>query len=150
VFDEYEKYQSVVLRHIVLGKAGGVHLASYREDGRIATFILDRKIGLHIKHSTKRLSPWSFTFNSEHLHELQTLRRIHHTSFVAFVCGYDGWAALNVADLIPLLNFKETDQAWIRIARQRRSLYAVSGNGGELHYKISSGPAPIIEALDEK
>ncbi len=73
MFDEYELYQGVVLRQIVVGAHAAVRVTPFERDGRVNAYVLNDSIGLFIKHSSKRLPPWSFTFHLEQVADLLDL-----------------------------------------------------------------------------
>ena len=110
-------------------------------------YVLNDSIGLFIKHSSKRLPPWSFTFHLEQVADLLDLEIAHTKSYVAFVCGMDGLVALDVATLHQLVTFEVSESAWIRIHRKPRSMYSVAGNRAELPTKIARGASTILEAI---
>ena len=109
--------------------------------------MLDAKVGLHIKHSTKRLNPWQFTFTPANAHELGLLQMSHADSFVVLVCHTDGMVCLTVDEVLSLLAFGQGDQASIRASRHRNELYTVSSGSAELPRKKALGLGPIIELL---
>lgn len=147
MFDDYELYHGVAIREIVVNAASGVRIAPFRLGGRIAAFVLNEKIGLFLKHSSKRLSPWPFTFQIDQLECLRDLEAECLRSFVIFVCGPDGMLTMAFEELHGLLNFENSEQAWIRIERKPRSLFKVRGNLREHPRKIAKGAAPVNVAL---
>jgi hypothetical protein len=147
MFDDYELYQGVVLRQIVVGAPRSVRFRPFEREGRINAYALNDRIGLFIKHSSKRLSPWPFTFHIEQVADLLDLESSFTNSFVAFVCGQDGLVTIDVATLHNLVSFEGTESAWIRISRKPRSMYTVVGNRDELPNKVGNGAALILDAL---
>lgn len=147
MFDEYERFQGVVLRRIIVGANAPVKVTPFERDGRVNAYVLDDRIGLFIKHSGKRMAPWSFTFHIEQVSDLLDLEAAYPKSFVAFVCGNDGVVVLSVGTVHRLVTFEESESAWIRVSRKPRSMYDVSGNKAELPNKLARGCDSIIEAL---
>jgi hypothetical protein len=49
--------------------------------------------------------------------------------------------------LLSILDYRSTDSAWIRVERRKRSMYGVSGNGGELPHKVGRGTQLVVEGL---
>lgn len=43
-------------------------------DGRLGFYILNRRVGLYVKHSTARLTPWQFSFSGQNIEQLRELR----------------------------------------------------------------------------
>ncbi len=147
MFDDYELYHGVVLREIVVRNDSSVRIAPFRSSGRVAAFVLNDAIGLFLKHSSKRLSPWQFTFQSDQLECLRELERNCVQTFTVFVCGRDGMLTMAFDDLHELLNLEESKQAWVRIERKPRSMYTVRGNEREHSRKIAKGISPLKEVL---
>lgn len=145
--DEYELYHGVALRQIVVSADSSVRIESFPTGGRVNAFVLNETIGLFLKHSSKRLSPWQFTFQIDQLECLRTLEASCRQSYVVFVCGMDGMLTMAFNDLHGLLSFEESEQAWIRIERKPRSQYNVCGNQREHPRKIATGTALLNAAL---
>lgn len=145
--DEYEFYQGVVLRQLVVQSDFSIMLRPFEKQGRINAFVVNSKIGVFIKHSGKRMSPWRFTFTIEQAADLLDLTTAYSSSFVAFVCNDDGIVTLDVSTLYEIVSFQESENAWVRIDRPRRAQYGVSGNRAELSYKVPNGIFPIIETI---
>ncbi len=111
--------------------------------------MFDGKVGVFIKYSAMRLTPWRFTFHIEQVSELLDLEIEYEMAFVVFVCGVDGLVTLDMATLHELVTFRTSEQAWVRIDRKPRTLYSLAGNRAELKNKIPRGVAPIMAALRE-
>jgi hypothetical protein len=146
MFDDYELYQGVVLRQLVVGATSTIQVSPFRREGRINAFVVNEKVGVFVKHSSKRMSPWRFTFHVEHENDLSELEAAY-PAYVAFVCGEDGIVTIDTATLHELVSFDDTEQAWVRIDRKPRSLYGLAGNRSEFRYKIPRGTAQIHAAI---
>jgi hypothetical protein len=144
---DFDASQGVVLREIIATAPSPVTVAPFNRHGRLDAFVFDSDVGVFIKYSTKRVTPWPFTFHIDQVSELLDLEVEHSTSFVAFVCGVDGIATIPMATLHELVTFRESEQAWIRVERKPRTLYSLSGNRGVLPNKVAKGVDPIIQAL---
>lgn len=148
--DEYEFYQGVVLRQLVVNADSFLIIRPFVNEGRVNAFVLSGKVGVFIKHSAKRMSPWRFTFNIDHVSDLLDLEAKYFDSFVVFVCGDDGLVALDVASLHEIVSFQDSENAWVRIERKPRSQYGISGNRAELPRKIANGISIVVESLKIK
>ena len=144
---DFEASQGLVLRAVLVTASSPVLVEPFNRHGRLDAFIFQHKVGVFIKYSTMRMTPWRFTFHIEQVSELLDLETQYATAFVVFVCGVDGLVTIDMATLHDLVSFKETEQAWLRIERKPRTLYALSGNRSELPNKVARGVSPIIEAL---
>ena len=150
MFDDYEFYQGLVLRNIIVNSDNSVMLRPFVREGRISAFVINSKIGVFMKHSAKRMSPWRFTFSLEQVSDLLDLEGKYFDSFVVFICGEDGLVTLDVGSLHQIFTFDDVDKAWIAIERKPRSQYTVWGNRTELPNKISKGTSLIQETMKSR
>lgn len=110
-------------------------------------FVVNGRIGVYMKHSSKRMSPWRFTFTIEQAADLLDLEHKFPDSFVVFVCGTDGLVTVSFADLHTIVSFEESENAWVSISRPPRNQYEVAGNRGELPNKVARGIGIIPQTL---
>jgi len=96
------------------------------------------------------MSPWRFSFNIEQAADLLDLEQKFPDSFVVFVCGDDGLVTLSFGDLHEIVDFQESDNAWVSIARPPRAQYELTGNKGELGNKVARGISLIPETIKER
>lgn len=144
---DFETSQGVVLREIIAGTTT-VNVAPYNRHGRLDAFVFGGKVGVFVKYSTKRMSPWRFTFHIDQVSELLDLEAEHPNTFMVFVCGVDGLVTLDIATVHELVSFQDTEQAWLRIDRKPRTLYGLAGNRAALENKVARGVEPILSALE--
>jgi hypothetical protein len=147
MLDDLELIQGAVLRQIVVGASAPVRIAPLEKAGRTNTFVVNEDVGLHVKHSRKRMSPWLFTFHVDQLSELLDVQQNYRNSFVALVCGTDGIATLDLTSLRSIINFDSSEQAWVRVTRQPRSMYGITGNSSDLSHKVARGVSLVHLAL---
>lgn len=121
MLDEYEFYQGAVLRRLIVDYTGMLTVRPFVREGRITAFILNARVGVYIKHSTKRMSPWRFTFTIEQAADLLDLEAKYPDSYVVFVCESDGLVALDVGRLHQIVSFEDSEHAWLRIERPPKS-----------------------------
>lgn len=107
-----------------------------------SSYVLNKNIGLYIKYSTKRMSPWSFSFKKEHQDEIQLMKDSLEEVYTILVCRDDGIVCLSFDELKKVLDYKHENIEWIRIARGRREKYAVAGKDGKLKCKIGDNEFP--------
>lgn len=148
--DEYEFYQGAVLRQLVVESVTSIIITPFVREGRINAFVINGKIGVFVKHSTKRMSPWRFTFTLDQISDMLDLEAACRDTFTAFVCGDDGIVVLDVGNLHGAMTFDDSEHAWLRIDRPPRSQYAVAGNRAELPNRIARGTSSIHEAIQRR
>lgn len=147
MFDEYEFYQGVVLRNIIVEADAPVMIRPFVREGRISAFVISARIGVVMKHSAKRMSPWRFTFTLEQVSDLLDLEAKYPDSFVVFICGEDGLVTLDIGSLHGIVTFDDAETAWVAIERKPRSQYGVRGNRTELSRKVPRGTSVILETI---
>jgi hypothetical protein len=147
MLDEYEFYQGAVLRNLIVSSKIPVSIRPFIREGRIAAFVLNARVGIYVKHSSKRMSPWRFTFTIEQASDLLDLEAKFSDSFLVFVCESDGLVVLSFGDLHEIVDFQQSDNAWVSISRPPRSQYSVAGNKGEFSRKVSRGVGEIFDTI---
>ncbi len=144
---EYKFYHGVVLAELVNLIERAVSINELHEEGRLSSYVIDEKLGLQIKHSSNRLTPWQFTFTKQNLLQLLTLQTQYKQVFIVFVCHDDGMVTLTLEEASAIMSAGESQQAWIRIERRRNEWYTVSGGASELPNKRPQGVQPIVQVL---
>jgi hypothetical protein len=147
MLDEYEFYQGAVLRQLIVESEITLAIRPFLREGRIAAFVLNGLAGIYVKHSSKRMSPWRFSFTIEQAADLLDLEGKYPDSFVVLVCETDGLVTISVADLHRIVDFQETDNAWLSVARPPRAQYALAGNKGDLERKIARGVSVVLDTM---
>jgi hypothetical protein len=128
-------------------KAVGV--AALEAGGRVAAYVLDGRVGILVKHSSERLPPWQFTFTDGSVVDLQLLERQAASVWLVLVCGTDGLLALDRFELSTLTGDGALGTLYVRVDRDRRTLYRVSGNAGQLGSGRSRGVAALVAAIGD-
>jgi hypothetical protein len=141
---EYERYHGVVLRELIVTAPGPLVVEKKDEIGRVNSFCLNGHTGLHIKHCSKRLPPWQFTFLDEHLEEIAMLERKCDNLWLALACGMDGIVSLSADEFRKITGASEDTTRFVRVDRDRRTMYRVFGNAGKLASAKARGISPVI------
>jgi hypothetical protein len=147
MLDAYEFFQGVVFRQLVTASDKPLTFEVHDFSGRTNSYCVNSSVGIYIKHSSKRLSPWQFSFPPDQRTEFRMLGDHFENTFGIFVCGHDGIVAVPTAGLRTLIGHNETDQGWIRVSRSRNSMYALVGSSDALPSKIANGVSSILEAI---
>lgn len=143
---DVDRYQGVVLREIILSAAAPVTIASLNLTGRSDAFSIDTA-AIQIKHSSARLSPWQFTYLPDQLEELQNLASKFEPVWSVLVCGIDGVLGLSVEELDSLIQRGRSGIAWLRVKRDRHSMYRVAGSAGVLERPKPKGLETFMRAV---
>jgi hypothetical protein len=145
---EFERYHGVVLRDIVVCADAPTIFEPFDEHGRVNSFLVARRFGLHIKHSSKRLPPWQFTFHAEHIHEIQRLEEHSECAWIALVCGEDG-VVLITSDELREMNECDDEATWfVRVTRDRHTMYHLNGSADELLAAKPRGVGGLIAQIN--
>ena len=101
-----------------------------------ASYVINEKIGLYLKHSTKRMSPWVFTFKKSQQNEIDKVYKDIGKIVIGLICHDDGVVGLNYDEFKILLKSENENVESIIIYRRPRKEYTVKGSDGKLKYKI--------------
>jgi hypothetical protein len=107
-------------------------------------FLINDRLWVLLKYSTKSRSPWGFTFTADEQEVLQ-LRAGNFKTAIGLICGSDGVATLPYESYLKVATPRK---AAIRIAcfRNHGEYYEVSGPDGSLDKKVSpSGWQKLLE-----
>lgn len=147
MISDYKLYQGAVLAQLIDEIDEPVSIEDLREEGRQSAYIINERIGLYIKHSTARLSPWQFTFSKANALTLMDLRKQASKVFVIFVCWLDGMTCLSLDELTSILGAGISDQAWVRVQRRKNEWYSIGGAAGDLPYKKPQGLIALSDTI---
>jgi hypothetical protein len=107
------------------------------------TYTINGDTCLFFKHSTKRLSPWSFTFLPSHINHIHKIYKKYDKVFIILICNDDGVCCLNFDEFSRIIFVGDFNKAkHLSISRTPRQKYTVSGADGRLDYKIGSSDFP--------
>lgn len=139
---EFQFYHGVVLARL-LHDAKHVGSISLYPSSSNASYVINGNIGIYVKHSTARMSPWTFSFEKKHQDEILEMKNKLGKVFVTFVCRDDGIACLNFNELKQVLDHIHEDMPeWVRIQRRPREKYKIAGSDGVLKFKIGNNEFP--------
>ena len=138
---EFEFYHGAVFARLLHGRQNGCSIRLFRRESN-SSYIIDSDVGIYIKYSAKRLTPWRFTFANEHQAEIEELRVAVSRAFVLLVCYDDGIVCLGYDELKQILDAEYGKAEWISATRRRREMYSVKGSDGSLEFKIGHNDFP--------
>lgn len=143
---ELDRYQGIVLRQLVTSCPEGVRLRPVNVAGRSDAFAVGGAAIL-VKYSGKRISPWNFTYQAEHVAELLLLCASHNPVWVMLVCGSDGVVALSSAEILELVGPSPNATSWVRVSRGRNEMYRITGSLAELQRAKPRGVEPFVAVV---
>ena len=132
---EFEVYHGVVFSKLIHDLQATISIKPYLATSN-ASYVLNEKVGIYIKYSSKRLTPWQFSFKKEHQDEIKCMANSLNKVFLLLVCGRDGVLTLSYEELKTILDENHGQMEWIRAIRFKNQEYSVNGSDGELNYKI--------------
>jgi hypothetical protein len=142
VIREIERYHGAVLARLF--REGGCPALRCVVHPRFrSAYVLDDSVGIYVKYSTSRLSPWMFGFKATHRREIENLCEDLQAVFIALACGFDGVACLSASEF-EQVGMSES----VRVMRGPRQQYAVSSarSGSRLRIAQSEFPAKVYAA----
>ena len=146
--NEYEFYNGVVLNRLIR-KGKPIKIDVFPTSGN-NSFMINEKVGLYLKYSTKKISPWRFSFTKEHQEEMKIMRDLLENIYLVLICGKDGIACIEYEELKQVLDEYYEDVEWVSASRLKREQYSIKGSNGKLDFKIADTdyPKKIFEKLD--
>jgi hypothetical protein len=105
------------------------------DDNHLYSF--DGKVGGYLTYSTKRMSPWTFTFQPKHVKSISEQFKKFEDCYLILVCGFETTAVLNKEEVSVLLPLNNPITSSITIRTGHDKKLAVSGTTGELKGKLS-------------
>jgi hypothetical protein len=138
---DFEFYHGLVFARILHGTQRPLVLRPFQSVSN-AAYVVNDTVGIYIKHSAKRMTPWRFTFMKEHQEEIDLLKSNFGKVFLVLVCGDDGVVCLSYLELKQLLDNQHDPIEWISATRHKREMYSVKGSNGELDFKIGQSEFP--------
>lgn len=148
MINEVERYQGVVLRELVVAFGECARIGVADVSGRVDSFCIERA-AFQIKYSTKRLSPWRFTYMPENLRELESLADGYPIVWAMLVCGQDGVVGVSLEEFRSIVRVGAVEPAWLRVSRSRNAMYRVGGALGDLPRAKARGVQPLLDVLRE-
>lgn len=144
---EIELFQGTVLRECVVRTADPLQISAVDTSGRVNTYLLNGRLALHIKYSSKRLTPWQFTFSGENQKEIDSLITRYECFALALVCGRDGFVCLDQDEYRSLVGLNSGASVSIRADRSRNQQYRLAGTAGKLKRTKPRGVAGLLAML---
>lgn len=135
--DEYQKFHGVVFSELMENSEKPIIFESLKGYYENSAYAVNNNIGLYIKYSTKRLSPWRFSFQKKHQDTISELKQHYDNVVLALVCGDDGIVGLSFDQLKQVLDENHEPIEWISVKRPKRANYRVAGTDGKLELTIT-------------
>lgn len=132
---EFEFYHGVVFTKLIHCNNKSISIKSFPTASN-ASYIYNEDIGIYIKHSTKRLSPWRFSLQKIHQDEILQMKNQLKEVFLILVCGDDGVVTLSYDEFKQILDDVHEVVEWISVSRNPNKEYTVKGSDGALVRKI--------------
>lgn len=134
---EFEFYHGSAITRLIHSKKP-ISVRSFPNHGN-ASYVINEKIGLYLKYSTNRLTPWRFSFQKDHQAEIDELKSQFGDIILGLICFDDGIVGLDYSEIKTILDSVHSEVEWVSVSRKPRGQYSVNGSDGELFYKISEG-----------
>lgn len=146
---DHELYHGAALLKLLSSGALPIEAKPFSASANNSAYVINEKIGLYIKHSSLRMSPWAFTFQPAHQEELIEMEAALEDVFLLLVCERDGVAVLTGDEIRTVLNIGHKTTQWISVKRGKREQYQIKGSNGVLPFKVADSdyPKKIIAAL---
>ena len=135
MISEFEFYHGVAFARMLHATQKEVAIKPYSPSDN-AAYLLDGSIGVYIKYSLKRLSPWRFSFQQRHREKIIEMKTNLENVFIFLVCNEDGIVVLTFEEFTQVLSETQESTEWISATRNRRQMYTIKGSDGKLGFKV--------------
>jgi hypothetical protein len=135
MINEFKSYHGSVFAELI--DESTIPIKLFRPDlGNNSFYILNDHVALYVKHSTKRLTPWRFTFHTNHVEDMKTLFSKHEHVFLVLVCGRDCIAVVERSEIERVLPIDSPSLAWVSVQTSHNTSLTVEGSNGSLKRKL--------------
>ena len=135
MINEFEFYHGVAFARMLHVIQKELAIKPYSPSDN-AAYVVNGSIGVYIKYSSKRLSPWRFSFQHKHRDQVLAMKKDVGDVFVLLVCNDDGIVILTFDEFRQVLNQTHGGVEWISATRNRRQMYSIKGSDGKLSFKV--------------
>lgn len=132
---EFELYHGIAFTKLFHFRGLPVKVAQYPSSDN-ASYIINDSVGIYIKYSTKRMSPWHFSFDRRHITEINEMGEHYPKVVILLVCRDDGVAGLTLSEYRQIVDVNSDAGEWVSVSRKLREKYTVKGSSGILSHKI--------------
>ena len=107
-----------------------------------SAYIINNDVGIYIKYSQKRISPWTFSFSDMHIDEIKKFKN-NINIYIVLVCNDNVICCLDFKEFCTVISIEnKCFPKWIKSLRLKGEKYSVSGSDGKLKYKIGNSDFP--------
>lgn len=135
MINKFHFYHWVVLSKIIhmWDRIKNLHIYPTKSN---SSYVINDNIGIYIKYSEKRMSPWRYSFLKEHQDEILDMKNNLKDVFIVFVCNDDWVVCLSFNELKNILDHNHEEIEWVAISRKKREKYVVTWTDWKLWYRI--------------
>lgn len=148
MISDSERYHGAALRNLIVGAGKALTIQTDDDSGQVNTFRLNSDVGIYIKHSSKRLPPWQFTYLSDHIEEIARLAEKCRHVWLIHICGQNGIAVISLEEFFVINPIEADTTRLVRVDCDRNTMYKVNGTGARLSRATKRGLQCVIESLD--
>jgi hypothetical protein len=141
VHKDFAEYHGTMLCRVVHDSTSPVSVRLFATASN-ASYVINDKIGIFVKYSSNRMSPWGFSFGVSHHEEIERLHAQLPSIFITLICGSDGIACLSYPEFRQVIDMNHVGTESIRVSRKPREMYSVTGTDGKLRFKIGNNDFP--------
>jgi hypothetical protein len=138
---EFEFFHGLVFARILHATQRPLSIEPFPSPSN-SSYIVNGDVGLYIKYSSKRMTPWRFSFKREHQEEIVEMKKKFDQVFLVLVCNDDGIVCLSYEEIRQILDEQIEPVEWVSASRNPRQMYAIKGSNGKLGFKIADNEFP--------
>jgi hypothetical protein len=112
MINEFEFYHGVAFARMLHATQRELAIKPFSPSDN-AAYVVNGSMGIYIKYSAKRLSPWRFSFQQRHRDKIVEMKKGIGDVFVLLVCNEDGIVILTFDEFTQVLDAARDGTEWM-------------------------------------
>lgn len=130
MINDFEKYYGTVFMEMFEQLQNEVVIQPKNQER--TSFLINRQLGLYLKHSSSRSNSWNFGFRESDFQAIEDLKLISKEIAIACICGFHGVCVISLADFEKCTGFPKVKVGRITVRTKLKASWTVTGSLGNL------------------
>ena len=135
MINEFEFYHGVAFARMLHASQRELSIRPYSPLDN-AAYVVNGSIGIYIKYSSKRLSPWRFSFQPRHRDRIIEMKKAVGDVLCCWCATTDGIVILTFEEFTQIIGGESGGTEWVSATRNPRQMYSIKGSDGKLGFKV--------------
>lgn len=136
MISDREIYYGIAMINLFENSTKKLSIQKYSNES-LSFYKLNLNSVILIKHSTARITPWSFSLTLKDKVLLSEINDEFKDVYLNLVCGYNGVAVITLEEVLKISDFESNNPSRITVKSFKKESFEVSGKKTKLKYKVS-------------